>query len=103
MRTGIGMAVSAPRHRAAAPTVSSVSPSTGGAAGGTSITITGTNFHGGGATLVRLSGTPCTSVAVVNPTTITCTTPAHSAGAKTCRVINPDGQLADKTTAFTYS
>ena len=62
------------------PTITSISPSSGSTAGGTSITITGTNFAAGAT--VSVGGNACTSVVVVSATSITCTTPAGSAGAK---------------------
>lgn len=57
------------------PVVTNVSPNTGPYAGGTSVTITGTNFTG--ATAVSFGGIPAASFTVVNDTTITATTPAH--------------------------
>jgi hypothetical protein len=61
-----------------APTVRSIRPKTGTTVGGTSVTITGTNFTG--ATVVTLGGTAATRVNVVSATTITAITPAHAAG-----------------------
>mgnify|MGYP003694103587 CR=1 FL=1 len=65
--------------QAPSPTVSSVAPTSGPIAGGTAITITGTNFVSGAT--VSVGGTAATGVTVVNSTTMTATTPAHSAGA----------------------
>ena len=73
------LAVSGP-----APTVSSVSPNSGSTAGGTAVTITGTNFAAGAT--VTFGGTAATNVVAVNSTTITATTPAGSAGAVTVTV-----------------
>ena len=61
-----------------APTVSGVSPPTGLPAGGTSVTISGTNFVDVSA--VTIGGTPVTSYTVVSPTSITAVTAAHAAG-----------------------
>ena len=47
-----------------APTVSSVSPNSGPTAGGTAVTITGTNFAAGAT--VKFGGTAATNVVVVN-------------------------------------
>ena len=66
------------------PTVSSVSPNSGSTAGGTAVTITGTNFAAGAT--VTFGATAATNVVVVNSTTITATTPAGSAGAVTVTV-----------------
>jgi IPT/TIG domain len=63
------------------PTVTGLSPSTGPAAGGTSVTITGTHFTY--ATAVKFGSTPATSFVVDSPTEITATAPA---GAGTVRV-----------------
>src|SRR3989442_224692 len=61
-----------------APTVTGVSPTSGPIAGGTAITITGTNFDA--SATVTVGGTPATSVSVVSATQINATTPAHVAG-----------------------
>ncbi|TMG40064.1 MAG: hypothetical protein E6H88_00515, partial [Chloroflexi bacterium] len=61
------------------PTVTAVNPSSGPTAGGTAITITGTSFDTGPAT-VSVGGSPATGVSVVSATQINATTPAHSAG-----------------------
>lgn len=82
------------------PTVTSISPSSGTTAGGTSVTITGTNFISG--TTVSIGGSSCTSVVVVSSTSITCTTPPGTAGAKDVVVatgISPNATLAG---GFTY-
>ena len=73
---------------AAAPTVTSVSPSAGSAAGGTSITITGTDLAG--ATAVTIGGT-AVNFAVVSSTSIATTTPAHTAGAVSIEVTTVGG------------
>ena len=84
-----------------APTVSSVSPTSGPTAGGTSITITGTGFLANAT--VSVGGTAASSVAVVNSTTITALTPAHAAGAVDVVVTNTDTQTGTKTGGFTYT
>ena len=82
-----------------APTVSSVSPNSGSTAGGTAVTITGTNFAAGAT--VTFGATAATNVVVVNSTTITATTPAGSAGAVTVTV-TVNGQSGSLTNGFTY-
>jgi hypothetical protein len=82
------------------PTVSSVSPNSGSTAGGTAVTITGTNFAAGAA--VTLGGTAATNVAVVSGTQITATTPAGSAGAVTVTV-TVSGQSGSLASGFTYT
>jgi len=83
----------------APPTVTSVSPNSGSTAGGTAVTITGTNFAAGAT--ATFGGTAATNVAVVNSTTITATTPAGSAGAVTVSV-TVSGQSGSLASGFTY-
>jgi hypothetical protein len=71
------------------PSVSSVSPNTGLAAGGTAVTISGVNFTG--ATAVTFGGAAATAVVVVNAGTITCTSPAKTAGTYDVQVTTPNG------------
>ncbi|MFM7053088.1 MAG: IPT/TIG domain-containing protein, partial [Planctomycetota bacterium] len=82
------------------PTISSVLPSGGPLAGGTAITITGTNLTG--ASSVTIGGVAATSVSVVSATTVTAVTPAGTAGAKTVSVTTPGG-TANLTNGFTYT
>ena len=58
------------------PTVSAVSPANGPAAGGTAITVTGTNLTG--ATRITVGGAACTNLNVTSDTTAACTTTANS-------------------------
>lgn len=74
---------------AIAPTVTSISPAVGTYAGGTAVTITGTNFIAG--STVKIGGTSATGVTVVNTTTITAATPAGSVGAQNVVVTTPGG------------
>src|SRR5581483_346750 len=83
----------------AVPTVSSVSPNSGPTGGGTSVTITGTNFTG--ATAVTFGGSAATGVTVVSATSITATTPAHAAGAVDVAVTTPGGS-GTGTSAYTF-
>jgi hypothetical protein len=82
-----------------APTVSSISPSSGPLSGGSSVTISGTHFTG--ATGVTIGGAAAASLHVVDSTTITCTTPAGSAGTASVLVTTPDGTNAANT-LYTY-
>jgi hypothetical protein len=86
-----------------APTVTSVSPATGLIAGGTSITITGTNFAAGASLGVSVGGVAATSVRVVSATKITAKTPAHAAGVANIVVTNGDGQTGTLSRAFTFT
>lgn len=58
-----------------APAVVSVSPSSGPATGGTSVTVTGSNFQSGATVL--FGSKPATNVVVVSATEITCVTPSE--------------------------
>jgi hypothetical protein len=83
-----------------APTINSISPATGPAAGGTIITITGTGFTTG--TTVTVGGGSATSVDVDTATKLKCTTPAHAAGA-TDVVVTTKAGTATETGGFTYT
>jgi len=82
------------------PTLVSVAPTTGPAAGGTLITLTGTNLLG--ATSVTVGGVAATSVTVVSSSTVTAVTPAGTVGAKTVAVTTPSG-TASLASGFTYA
>ena len=83
------------------PTITGMSPTSGPTAGGTVITITGTNFAAGAA--VTVGGVAGTGVTVISSTQIRATTPAGSAGGKTVQVTNPSGQSASLANGFTYT
>ena len=82
-----------------APTVTGVAPATGPEAGGTPVTITGTNFTG--ATQATFGGTPATAFTVASDTSITCTTPAGT-GVVPVAVTGPGG-TGPLPAAFTYT
>jgi hypothetical protein len=82
------------------PTVTGLSPSSGPAAGGTFVTITGTSFTG--ATAVDFGPNPATNVTVVSNTSITATSPA-GAGVVDVTVTAPGGTSATSPAdQFTY-
>ena len=84
-----------------APTVSGVSPGAGPSAGGTSVTIVGTNFTG--ATGVKFGATNATSIVVNSATLLTATSPAALAGAVHVTVTSSDGTSATSAAdLFTY-
>ena len=82
------------------PTVSGVTPDHGPLAGGTPVTITGTNFQVG--CTVTFGGVAATDVVVADPQTITCTTPAHYPAVVDVAVTNPNTAVGTKTRAYTY-
>jgi hypothetical protein len=84
----------------ASPTVSAIAPGSGSTAGGTAVTISGTNFATG-ATVKFGSGT-ATSVVVASATSITAVTPAGSVGAVTVTVTNPGAVSGSLANGFTY-
>ena len=71
------------------------------AAGGTAVTLTGTNFAAGAT--VTVGGAAATSVVVVSSTRITAVTPAGAAGARDVRVALSGGQAVTLTGGFTYT
>ena len=75
----------------AAPTVTGVNPNTGPPAGGTAVTISGTNFTG--ATAVRFGGNAAGAFSVVSAAQITATSPAGT-GTVDVTVTTPGGTSA---------
>jgi hypothetical protein len=80
--------------------VSGVAPNNGTIAGGTSVTISGNNFLNG--LSVSFAGAFATNVTLINSSTISALTPAHSAGAVNVVVTNSDGQSGTLVNGFTY-
>jgi hypothetical protein len=89
-----------PAFEPPAPTIATVTPSTGPAAGGTVVTIVGTNFDS--ATGVTFGGQAGTAFAIESDTELTVTTPAGTTGAKDV-VVTTAGGTATKTGGFTYA
>ena len=84
-----------------APSVSSISPTSGSASGATAVTITGTGFLSGAT--VSLGGTAATGVHVVSSTSITATTASHSSGSVSVVVTNSDGQSGTLNNGYSYA
>ena len=82
------------------PSLLSVNPNSGAVAGGTMITLTGTNFLAGAT--IRLGDVGCESPVVVNDTRMTCRTPRHEMGTLDVTVTNADGQSSTKSGGYTY-
>lgn len=80
--------------------IKSISPISGPAAGGTQITISGSNFQPGAS--VSIGGYDATSVNVGSSTMIQAITPAHSPGSASVIVTNPDGQSETLSSGFTF-
>jgi hypothetical protein len=60
------------------PLISAISPSSGGTASGTQVTLTGAGFTP--PVVVTIGGVPCGSLQIVNSNTVTCVAGAHAAG-----------------------
>ena len=83
------------------PTLTAVSAMAGPVAGGTSVTITGTNFTG--ATGVSFGGTAAASFTVNSATSITAVSPAHVAGLNDITVTTSNGTTATSSAdQFTF-
>lgn len=80
-------------------TVTSISPVNGPLAGGTVVTINGTNLDG--VTAVTFGGTPGTTLTVVSNKQIRVTSPAKAAGAAAVVVVDDSGNVAAGN--FTYA
>lgn len=85
------------------PTLSSLSPSSGPDAGGTTVALVGTNFIAG-STAVTIGGAtvPASSVTVTSPTSLSFVTPAHAAGVVTVSVSTPEGASGSPSSGFSY-
>jgi IPT/TIG domain len=86
------------------PTIAStgLNPTSGPTTGGTTVTITGTNFVPGDTTASVVFGTtPATDVDVVNSTTVTAVDPAHAAGPVSVTFADSAG-VATAAQQFTY-
>ena len=82
------------------PIVTTVSPQQGTAAGGTNMTISGSNFKSGAS--VALGGAICQTVVVVSSSQITCVTSAHFPAAVDVVVTNIDQQSGTLLQGYTY-
>jgi hypothetical protein len=82
------------------PTLAAISSPSGGLAGGSRVTLTGTGFVGGAT--MTFGGTAATNVTASSATTITATTPAHAIGAVDVVVTNPDKQAATLVLGYTF-
>jgi hypothetical protein len=84
----------------APPTIKSIAPSEGPAAGGTMIQISGTGFRFGAR--VTCNDIPATNVVVRDPMLLTAVTPPCVEGTVDVSVINVDGQLATRFGGYTF-
>ncbi len=84
---------------APAPTLTLVAPASGPIAGGTALTLTGSNFTAG--STVAIGGSAATGVVVVDAQTITATSPAHAAG-PVAVAVTAAGGTATLAAGFSY-
>ncbi len=88
---------------AAAPTISSVTPSAGTVQGGTPVVVSGTNFVAGSTVTFGTANVLCS---FVSATALNCTTPVSAtgnAGPVNVTVVNPDTQQGILAQGFTYT
>ena len=79
--------------------LTSIAPAKGSTFGGTPVTITGSGF--GATASVTIGGAAASNVVVVNPTTITATTPQHPVGGSDV-IVTSDGLTASLLGGFVY-
>lgn len=84
----------------AAVGVTNITPACGTAAGGTAVTITGSNFLSGATVLI--GGVAASNVVIVSSNSVTAFTPANIVGAKIVSVTNTNGNFGALTNGFTY-
>ena len=77
--------------------VGTISPASGAAGGGTSLTIRGSGFQSGAT--VKLGGKPA-AVVFKDASTLTVTTPALPSGPQQIIITNPDGETVSLDAAF---
>ena len=86
--------------------LTSATPTLGTKAGGTTVTLKGTNFKIGTQPKVFFDDIPATNVVVVDDTTITCKTPSYVTPANAMvdiYLVDSDGQSQVLVTGFTYT
>jgi hypothetical protein len=84
----------------AGPTLATVTPPDGLSGGGTTITLSGTGFLAG-STAVTVGGQPCAGVNVASATSLSCVTPAGTAGASVNVIATTPGGASNAIT-FAY-
>jgi hypothetical protein len=82
------------------PVVTIVTPNSGPTAGGTSVTISGSNFKLGAT--ITFGGAAASNIVFISANQLSCTTPAHIPSTVDVRVTNPDQQYGILLNGFTY-
>lgn len=88
------------RYLLPGPTLTAVTPASGPSAGGTLLTLTGTNFFASPTVLVN--DVPAVNVTRVSATQVTAATPPGTPGVVNVVLANTDGQEASLVAAFAY-
>jgi hypothetical protein len=97
-------AITTPYAATSVPVINGIAPETGGTAGGTLVTITGSGFAAvTGAASVKFGATNATSYVVVSDTKIVAVAPAGSAGEVDIVVTNGTGPSTTGTDLYTYA
>ena len=96
---GTGTKASAFTFVVPAPTISSLTPTSGSTTGGTKVTIKGSHLTG--TSKVQFGTSTATGVKVTSPTKVTATAPAHAAGSVAVTVVTTHG-TGTKASAFTF-
>src|SRR5665213_95638 len=95
------VATPSPAYAVSLPTVSNVSPNRGPDAGGTTVTVTGTNLTG--TTAVYFGAVQGTSIVVGSATSLTVTSPAQTSSTVDITVVAPGGtSLTSAADVYTY-
>lgn len=97
----VGGLVAGYTYELAIPRLTSVSPSTGALAGGTTLTLSGSGFAPGAT--VTIGGQTAPTVSAVSPMQIVVATPPGPAGPAIILVTNPGGSISGLASAFSYS
>ena len=87
-------------YNALSPTITGISPNNGPTAGGTNVTISGTNFLAGA--LVLFGTVPATNISVASATQIQAVAPANAAGPANVTVQDPGNLNATLSGGFSY-
>ena len=88
---------------AIAPSIASLTPATGPAAGGTWVDVVGTRLRDGLAITFGGSAVPAADIEVQDTEHLRFKIPAHAAGAVSLNLANTDGTTISKPSAFTYT
>ncbi|MHC5021548.1 MAG: IPT/TIG domain-containing protein, partial [Planctomycetota bacterium] len=87
---------------AAPPTVTGIVPSSGPAAGGTTLTLSGSAFVSGATVEIGGTTVPAGNVTFVSSVELTVVTPAGTPGPALVTVTNPNGEAGALVGGFTY-